>query len=142
MRCEEIMKTEVECLDRKSTARDAARRMRDENVGFLPVCDDQNKVLGTLTDRDLTLRVLADEKATSTRCTDIMTREVVSCRPGDDLRRAEELMAKHRKSRILCLDEQGRLVGVISPSDLAQRDRTDSQVASTLRSITEREATT
>ena len=59
MRCREIMKSDVECVEPRATVQDAARRMRDEEIGFLPVCDDSMKVLGTVTDRDLTIRVLA-----------------------------------------------------------------------------------
>jgi CBS domain-containing protein len=141
MRCEEIMKRDIECVRQNTIVRDAARKMRDENIGFLPVCDEGQKVLGTITDRDLAIRVLAEDKGTSTRVGDVMTREVVSCRPGDDLRRAEELLATHKKSRIMCIDDNDNLVGVISLSDIAQVDRGE-PVARTLREISEREATT
>jgi CBS domain-containing protein len=140
MRCEEIMKQDIACVRSNDPVTLAATKMRDENIGFLPVCDDGMKVLGTITDRDLAIRVLADGKSASTPIGDVMTREVVACKPGDDIRRAEELLAKHRKSRIMCLDERGRLVGVISLSDLAQADQGDA-VARTLRQVTLREAT-
>jgi CBS domain-containing protein len=138
MLCQEIMKRDVECLNPQSTAIDAAKRMRDANVGFLPICDNQQKVLGTVTDRDLVLRVMATGRPMNEKLSEVMTREVVACRPGDDLRRAEELMAQHQKSRILCIDEGGRLVGVISLSDIAQHDR--AQAGQTLHRISEREA--
>ncbi|HZA49460.1 MAG TPA: CBS domain-containing protein, partial [Myxococcaceae bacterium] len=60
MRCEEIMKKDVECVSPQDTVQAAAKRMRDENIGFLPVCDQSKKVQGTVTDRDLAIRVLAD----------------------------------------------------------------------------------
>ena len=59
MRCEAIMKRDVECITPQSTVQDAAELMRDEGIGFLPVCDASRKALGTVTDRDLVLRVLA-----------------------------------------------------------------------------------
>jgi CBS domain-containing protein len=141
MRCEEIMKRNVECVSPRDTAEDAAGRMRDENVGFLPVCDQSGNVLGTLTDRDLAVRVVAEGKASGTLVEDVMTREVVACRPEDDLRDAQATMAEHEKSRIMCIGQDGRLVGVISLSDIAQHE-TGARAAETLRDVTEREAHT
>jgi CBS domain-containing protein len=138
MRCEEVMKRDLECTSPEDTVQMAAKRMRDQKVGFLPVCDASKKVLGTVTDRDLTIRVLADGRSATTSIGDVLTREVIACRPADDLRRAEELMSKHHKSRIMCLDSNHRLVGVISLSDLAQLDL-GTRAADTLREVSERE---
>ena len=139
MRCEEIMKTNVECVSRDATVVDAARRMRASNIGFLPVCDEAGKVLGTLTDRDLAIRVIADERDPETPVSDVMTREVVACSPGDDLERAEELLGAYQKSRIMCIDAEGHLSGVISLSDIAQYDESEN-ASRTLREVSEREA--
>jgi CBS domain-containing protein len=139
MRCEEIMKRTVECVSPQDSVQVAARRMRDENVGFLPVCDPSRKVIGAVTDRDLAIRVLADGQPATTTIEKVLTREVIACRPEDDLRKAEELMAKHHKSRMICVDTAGRLVGVISLSDIAQRED-GSQASQTLRKVSEREA--
>lgn len=138
MRCEEIMKRDVHCASPHQSAEVAARRMRDQNVGFLPVCDDSGRVLGTLTDRDLTLRVLAEGRPAQTPIEHLMTAEVVACRKEDDVQRAEELMARHRKSRIMCIDADDRLVGVISLSDIAQHER-GPRAVDTLRQISARE---
>jgi len=138
MRLQEIMKKDVECVSPQDTVQAAARRMRDENIGFLPVCDQSRKVLGTVTDRDLAIRVLANGSPANTRVEEVMTHEVVSCRPEDDLRKVEELMAKNHKSRIVCLDNNERLAGVISLSDIAQADI--GQASQTLRQVSEREA--
>jgi CBS domain-containing protein len=139
MRCDEIMKRNVECVSPRDTVQAAAKRMRTENVGFLPVCDDTKKVLGTITDRDLTIRVLADARAATTPINDILTQEVIACRPEDNLRRAEELMSRHHKSRIMCIDASGRLVGVISLSDIALRE-SGMRASQTLRNVSQREA--
>src|SRR5262249_47263149 len=58
MRCEEIMKRDIECVSPKTSASEAARRMRDQNVGFLPVCQPEKKVVGTVTDRDIAVRLV------------------------------------------------------------------------------------
>lgn len=139
MNCDAIMKREVESVSPQDTVDYAARRMRDENIGFLPVCDGHRKVLGTLTDRDIAIRLVAGNKPPSTSVVEIMTMQVVSCRPQDDVREAERLMVRNHKSRIMCIDDSGQLAGVISLSDIARHDGSD-RVSSTLRGVTEREA--
>ena len=67
-----------------------------------------------------------------------MTREVVACSPEDDVIVAEHLMGDHQKSRILCVDAEQRLVGIISLSDIVQLEE-DRQAARTMREITTRE---
>jgi CBS domain-containing protein len=138
MRCQELMKTDVECVSPQDTVQVAARKMRDHNVGFLPVCDQSKKVLGTITDRDIVIRVVAENRPASTPVSECMTREVVACRPEDDVRKAEQLMAQNHKSRIMVIDEAGRLVGVISLSDLAQHDK--GHAAQTMKEVSERES--
>jgi CBS domain-containing protein len=139
MRCEEIMKRDVECVTPQSTVQMAAKRMRDQEIGFLPVCDSSKHVLGTVTDRDLAIRVLADGRAATTPVGDVLTQEVIACGPQDDLKKAEDLMGRKQKSRIMCVDSDGRLVGVISLSDIAQKEKAG-KASQTLRQITQREA--
>lgn len=140
MRCEEIMKGSVECLKTHHSAAQAAIKMRDAGVGFLPVCDDDGKAVGTLTDRDIVLRVCAEDRLPSAvQAVDIMTHEVICCSPLDDVTRAQALMAAHQKSRIMVTDGHGRIVGVISLSDLAQHAEAG-QVGRTVRAVSEREA--
>lgn len=137
MLCEDIMKSEVTCITPQDTVQSAARRMREENIGFLPVCDSSGRILGTITDRDMALRVLSDGRPASTTVGDVMTREVIACRPDDELIRAEELMAQNHKSRIM-VTEGNRLVGVISLSDIAKAED-GPRASQTLRRVSERE---
>jgi CBS domain-containing protein len=139
MRCDEVMKGEAERVRPEDTLHHAAQLMRDRNIGFLPVCDAEERALGTITDRDIVIRACADDRAMgSTRVEEVMSREVVACGPGDDIEECEALMAKRRKSRVMICDEGGRLVGVISLSDIARRER--ARVAGkTLRRIAKRE---
>jgi CBS domain-containing protein len=138
MKIEKIMKREFHCASPTDAVEKAARRMRDENLGFLPVCDSSKRALGTLTDRDLAIRVLAEGRPGSTPVEEIMTREVVACRPSDDIEKAEELMGKAQKSRLMCVDDEGRVVGVISLSDIAKHEK-GPKAAETLRRIIDRE---
>jgi CBS domain-containing protein len=138
MLCKQIMKHDVACVFLDDSAQTAAVRMLDDNVGFLPVCDAEGRVVGTLTDRDLALRVVAKDLPSSTPVTEIMTHEVIACSPSDDVHRAEQLMGKYKKSRIICANEEGHPVGVISLSDIAQYE-TSEQTARTMRRVTQRE---
>jgi len=135
----EVMKTDVECCEPDHTAQCAAQEMREGNLGFVPVCDAGKHVLGVVTDRDLAIRLVADNLPATTRVSQIMTREVVSVRPTDSLSRARELMISRKKSRLLVLDVDDKLVGVISLSDLAQ-SAGDTEAADALRGISSREA--
>jgi CBS domain-containing protein len=128
MQCQEIMKQEIECVSIDESICEAARRMRDENIGFLPVCDESMKVLGTLTDRDIVIRLVAENGSGNVRVGDVMTREAVCCKPDDDVHRAQQLMGERHVSRIMCVDDQGCLVGIISLSDLAQYDYSDQAI--------------
>ncbi len=139
MHCADLMKTSVVYVREDETAQTAARLMREGNVGFLPVVDDQKRVVGTLTDRDLAIRVCAEDlEATEVRVGSIMTPEVVACRPEDDVGRARELMAANRKSRLLVVGDDRFLRGVISLTDLAELDQ--GGAAQTLRDVSSREA--
>jgi len=140
MLCRELMKTEIEAVSPGDTVLDAARRMRDQNIGFLPVCDGAMRVVGTLTDRDIAVRLVAEDMPATAAVEQVMSPNVVACRPGDDLHAAEQLMAERHVSRVMCVDDDGVLVGVLSLSDIAQRDDAES-VADTLRRVSEREAT-
>lgn len=139
LNCQDIMKTDIKCVSPLTTIEDAAVTMRDEGIGFLPVCDDSGRVLGTITDRDIVIRVVADRKPLSGPVQEVMTREIVACRSTDELRYAEELMSQAQVSRIMCIDETGKLEGVISLSDIAQVED-GARAAGTLRNVSQREA--
>ena len=138
MLCSEIMKSSIECVSPGDTAEMAAQRMRDHKVGFLPVCDPELRVVGTLTDRDLAVRLIAQGLPGTTPVEDIMTREVISCRSTDTIAHAEDLMGLFHVSRILCTEEDGTIAGLISLSDVAEHDST-SRAGQTLKDVTVRE---
>ena len=138
MRCQDIMKKPVICCKETETVQTAALRMRDSNVGFLPVCSPEDRVVGILTDRDIALRVCAGGlDAGRLPISEVMTREIVACHPGDDVRFVEGLMARNHKSRILIIDPAGKAAGVISLSDIARHDKVFA--ADTLRLVATRE---
>ena len=114
----EIMKTEPEYVSAHTSSRAVARRMRDRNVEFLPICDRHGRVIGTITDRDITVRVVAEALHYDLPITDVMTHEVLACRAEDDALRVGQVMLASRNSRLVVLDAEGRLAGVVSLSDL------------------------
>jgi CBS domain-containing protein len=145
MLCRDLMRTPVITAHVDDAASRTAALMRTRKLGFVPVCDDDGRVVGTVTDRDLTIRVLAEcnvastgRLLASTPLRHVMTSGPVTCSPEDDLEFAEELMRTNHKSRIICVDRNRRPVGVISLSDIARRDKA-SRVGELLRDITERE---
>jgi CBS domain-containing protein len=139
MQCQDLMKSEVETFRENDRTDQIARRMREVNIGFVPICDPDGRPVGTLTDRDLALRVCAENRqASATRAAEVMTREIVSCHAWDEIETAEELMARHHKSRIMVVNEDGRLVGVISLSDIVEEED-DRRAAETVRMVAERE---
>lgn len=139
MQCKDVMKIDVETVRPSDHVHTAALHMRRRHVGFLPVVDERGKPVGTVTDRDLCLRVLADDKrASNTGVHQVMTMGPVTCHYMDDIAVAEERMKREHKSRIMVVDDDGHLVGVISLSDIAVREQPD-RVASTLTGIVERE---
>lgn len=137
MLCQDIMKRDVRCVTAETSVAEAAALMRDEGIGFLPVCDETRTVVGVLTDRDIAIRVVAENEAPDQPVGRFMTPAAVTCHCGEDLAAAQDLMGEMQVSRIMCLDDNGRLVGVISLSDVAL---TDEDAAMTLRNVSLREA--
>lgn len=138
MRCEQVMKRHVHRASPTDTLRAVAQKMREHDIGFVPVCDAEDRVLGVVTDRDIVLRACADDQPLSeTRVDAVMSPDVVTCRPAQGIRHAEQLMRDNHKSRIVVTDADGKLAGVISLSDLAQYE-TPAHTAETLAGIASR----
>jgi CBS domain-containing protein len=133
------MKKEVACCLEALTVQACAEMMRDNGIGFVPVVDAERQVVGVVTDRDLALRVVANDLPADTPVGYVMTRDVRICHPDDELREAAWKMSSARKSRLIVADERGRCLGVISLSDVAQAD--SRRAGAVLRAVTGREAT-
>ena len=99
---------------------EAARIMKEADTGVVPVVDG-DRLVGTITDRDIVVRVIADAKdPQSVMVDEVASRELVTIDPDQDLDEALRLMAKHQVRRLPVVEEDGRLVGVLSQSDVAQ----------------------
>jgi CBS domain-containing protein len=139
MNGEQAMNRSPKCLTEKDTARQAATLMRDENLGFVPICDESGRMTGTVTDRDIVVRLVAEDTSPNEPLRTFMSRNPVVCAPKEDLSAIEKLMVDNHKSRIVCVDDAGRPVGIISLSDIAQLEDSE-RTGTMLRAITEREA--
>lgn len=117
---------------------DAARIMCENHIGCIPVCDDNKKCVGILTDRDILLRTVASNKDTKTTCvSDIMSTDVCTCGYEDDICSAENTMAEYQIRRIPVVDEKNKLVGILTMGNLAQNDKKIGQqdVCTTIENI-------
>jgi CBS domain-containing protein len=119
MRIFDVMTPQVETVSSRSSIREAAERMNSLDVGFMPVQED-DCVVGILTDRDIAVRAVAQGvDADMTAVTEIMTTEMW-CLPADrDVQEAAQLMADKQIRRLLVLDDDNRLIGVVSLGDIA-----------------------
>jgi CBS domain-containing protein len=100
---------------------EAARLMRAEHIGSLPVTEDE-RLVGMITDRDIATRVVAENAVPETTSVgDVYSRELISVAPDHDLEEALELMARHQVRRLPVV-ENGRLIGVVAQADIALKD--------------------
>jgi len=126
----EVMSSNPTSVDPSATVVEAAKLMRDEDVGSLPVVED-GRLTGVVTDRDIAVRAVAEGKdPQSTKVADVCSGDLVTIDPQQDLDEALRLMARHQVRRLPVVEEDGRLVGVVAQADVAQSgdDRKTGQV--------------
>lgn len=137
MQVKDLMNPSVVTIEPTSSAALAARIISRHNVGALPVCGEDRRLRGMVTDRDIVLRcIAAEEDPAQTPVRDIMTRNCAAVAPGDDCRKATQLMSVHQVRRLPVV-ENGKLVGMISLSDVARSGRFDLEAAQALCEISE-----
>ena len=137
MEVRDLMNASVVSVEPTSSAALAARLISRHNVGALPVCSEDKRLRGMITDRDIVLRcVAAEEDPAQTMVQDIMTRNCATVSPGDDCREATRLMAAQQVRRLPVV-EGGKVVGMISLGDLAKSRRFDMEAAQALSEISE-----
>ena len=140
MKCCDIMNRNLEWLAETDSVLKAATVMAEAGVGFLPICDARQRVIGVVTDRDLTTRALAKQVAPATTSAAlVMSSPAITCLETMDVRDAEQLMVEERKGRLVVTDADGKLAGVLSLADLVEK-APGRRSAETLRSILWREA--
>lgn len=117
----DVMTQTVECVKPDDTAKSVAERMKKLDIGSFPVCESDGRVVGMITDRDLTLRVLSEGKdPASTLVKSVMSKNVITCREDDRVEEAEETMKKNKIRRLPVVNDQGKLVGYFSIGKVAR----------------------
>jgi CBS domain-containing protein len=120
MKVQDLMTSNVQCVQATDSVEQAARVMQSVNCGSVPVCEN-NKVIGIVTDRDIVLKAVANGRIDTT-VQNCMTTNVVTCTPETDAHEAANLMAKHQIRRLPVVDAQGQLCGICAIGDLATVD--------------------
>jgi CBS domain-containing protein len=117
---QDVMTSNPCTIDADKPVSYAAKMMKDEAVGLAPVVEG-NRLIGTLTDRDITVRVVAEGRDPQTvRVREVASTDVVTVDPQQDLDEALKLMARHEVRRLPVVEEDGRLVGVVAQADVAE----------------------
>ncbi|QJE73787.1 CBS domain-containing protein [Aerophototrophica crusticola] len=121
MQIREIMTKDVELVSPNTTLQEAARKMRDADTGFLPV-GENDKLVGTVTDRDITVRCVAEgANPAEAKVSDAMTDNLVYVFEDQDTAEAAQVMAEKAVKRLPVLSRDKRLVGVVSLGDVASK---------------------
>ena len=135
MKAKDMMTTNPSVVTPDMPVQEAARLMQREDTGVLPVVESKQslRLIGMLTDRDITLRVVAEGKV-SAQVSDAMSTGVQSARPDDDAKDVMALMAREQVRRIPIVDEQGMVVGIVSQADIV-REGDDKRAEKTIEAI-------
>ena len=132
----DVMSSNPCAIDADKPVSYAAKMMKDEDGGFAPIVEGQ-RLVGTVTDRDITIRVVAEGKdPESTKVKDIASINLVTVDPRQGLDEALKLMAKHQVRRLPVIETGGRLVGVVAQADIA-RSADDKQTGRVVEQISQ-----
>ena len=136
--CKKVMTKNIVFCVPDDLASKAAMLMKNENVGSIPVIEDEKtrKLVGIVTDRDLTLKVLAEGlDAESTKVDAVMTRKIVTCLADDSLHTALDVMAEHQLRRLPVVTNKNKILGMISQADVAMHYSHPKRTAAMVKEI-------
>jgi CBS domain-containing protein len=133
----EVMTRRAECISPDANLQEAAERMRELDIGALPVCD-HDRLTGMLTDRDIILRSVSEGHDPQTdRVKDNMTPQIIYCFEDDDITQAAELMSSRQVRRLPVLDHDKHLVGILALGDLAVESGVQQLAGDTLENVSQ-----
>lgn len=118
MQIREIMTREVKLIHPQDPIREAARRMRDEDIGSLPVADG-DRLVGYVTDRDIVIRALADSGDADTPVSEAMSERILYCFEDESIENVAKNMAENQVRRLPVLTREKRLCGIVALGDIA-----------------------
>lgn len=139
-KCSDIMTEDLVYSMPEDSVAEVAQLMKNEDIGPVLIVDsdDTKRLVGIVTDRDLALKVVAEGRDPQiTTVKEVMTRKLVTCRPADDVEKAMQAMAQYQLRRIPVVDENMRLVGIISQADVATRVDEPERTAEVVREISQ-----
>jgi len=137
MKVKDVMTKGAECVTPATSLREAAQKMKDLDVGPLPVCDN-DRLVGMITDRDITVRATAEAIPPGLgQVHDVMTPDVVYCFEDQDIEEAANQMKENQIRRLVVLNRDKRLVGIVSLGDLAVETGDERLVGETLEKVSE-----
>jgi CBS domain-containing protein len=141
MRVRDIMTPDPACATPESTAQEVAGLMRDHDAGSIPVVENQQnrRIVGTVTDRDLAIRGLAEGRGPETPVRQLMTEQPVTCIADDEIETVRQVMIREKVRRVPVVDQNGRVVGIVAQADLALEDgaASDREVGRIVEAISE-----
>jgi CBS-domain-containing membrane protein len=122
MQVQEIMTPRARVINPNTNIAEAAKAMREDNIGALPV-GENDRLIGMVTDRDIAMRAVAEERPSgNTAVRQVMSEHVYYCFEDDDIEQAAKVMAEHQVHRLPVLNRDKRLVGMLALADLARSD--------------------
>jgi CBS domain-containing protein len=130
----EVMTGGVECVGENDSITEAANKLKELNVGSMPICGEDDRLKGMLTDRDITVRVVAEGKDPSrTTAGDLAQGKPVTIGAHDSIEEALDVMSEHQVRRLPVIDGHD-LVGIISQADIA-KELPDEKVGDLVQAI-------
>ena len=139
MKVQDVMVHDVITIEPSASLVDAAKRMREANVGVLPVVQDDRTVQAIITDRDVVVRAIArNADLSSIAVGDCATADAICAHPDWDVNRAMEVMAGAQVGRLPVVDDDNRLVGIVTLSSLALRAREDREALKAAKKVSHR----
>ncbi len=114
----DVMSRDVKVLNPEATLKDAARQMRDGGFGLMPI-GENDRMIGTLSDRDIVIRAVAEGRDANTKVRELISEEVVWAYENDSVDKACQLMSDHQIRRLPIVNADKRLVGIVALGDLA-----------------------
>lgn len=137
MKVNEIITHDPEVIRPETALIEAAQKMKSLDIGMLPVCDG-DRLVGVITDRDITVRGVAQGYDPKTaRVQEVMTPEVIYCFDDEDVKEAAEKMEEKQVRRLPVLNREKRLVGIVSLGDLAVRTGKETLAGVVLERVSE-----
>lgn len=140
MKIQDVMTRNPRCVTPEMPARDAARLMKEEDIGIVPIVDNETsrRLIGVITDRDLAIRIVAEGRGVDTLVRDIMSKErLATCSPNQDIDDAMDAMSTEQVRRIPIVDERGSLVGIVAQADIVRKAGNDKKAEQTVERISE-----